>query len=192
MWYRLILFAAAATSLWGQRPPICRPTPLDTYLGIDCNSREWQAIERNNEAHRDWRDQKERRVFQVRGEIGVETRRSPLDPLSLGLRYAEIEAICREIDDREKQLVVVNRNALTEAQKAKLAALEAAMQLIQTGNQAILRFLIEGTPVGISQGMLVGDFSALSPVRLRSGACQDAPTGAIIRVPMPIGPPQPL
>lgn len=171
MWLRLFLLTLCATSLWAQLPPFCRPTALDAYLGVVCGSPAWNAIERNNESHRDWRDQKERRIYQVRGELAEETQRSPLDPTGLGLRYAEIEAICREIDDREKQLVVVNRNALNEEQKAKLAALEAAMQLVQTGNQAILRFLIDGSPVGVAQGMLVGDFGRLAVSRQRTGAC---------------------
>ncbi len=178
MWFRLFLIAVCATSLWAQLPPFCRPTALDTYLGLVCGSPAWATIERNNEAHRDWRDQKERRVYQVRGEIVDETQRSPLDPTALGLRYAEIEAICREIDDREKQLVVVNRNALNEAQKTKVAALEEAMKLVQTGNQAILRKLMEGPPVGlvvlpasrISPTPVVVPSPQLAPAP-RTGAC---------------------
>ena len=191
MWNCILLLALSAVSLWGQPGRLCRPTQLDDYLGLNCNSPQWAAIERNNEAHRDWRDQKERRVYQVRGEISEETRRSPLDPLALGLRYAEVEAICREIDDREKQLVAVNRNALTEAQRTKLAALEAAMQLVQTGNQAILRFLIDGTPVGIAQGILTSVLPGPGSARQRAGACLEIPSG-VIRVPPPIFTPQPL
>ena len=177
---RLLLLALCVTSLWAQLPPFCRPTLLDTHLGLVCGSPAWNAIERNNEAHRDWRDQKERRVYQVRGEIGEETQRSPLDPMALGLRYAEVEAICREIDDREKQLVVVNRNALNEAQKAKLAALEAAMQLVQTGNQAILRKLLEGTPIGVVPAGRISSVPIFAPSAQRTGACSPQNTTPVI------------
>lgn len=123
MCFRLIGFLWVAALIPRQSIPTCRLSQLDLFLGFDCEAPQRRAITQNNNEHERWRQIKERRVYQVRGEIGEETRRPPLDPVALGLRYAEIEAICREIDDREKQLV-------------------------QTGTQPSLRFLIDSSPIG--------------------------------------------
>jgi hypothetical protein len=79
MWLRLALIILCATSLWAQTPPSCRQTLLDDFLGLKCGSPQWTAIERNNNEHERWRNQKERRIYEVKGEIADETRRSPLD-----------------------------------------------------------------------------------------------------------------
>src|SRR5258707_15832340 len=44
-------------------------------------------------------NQRQQRMFQVQGEIQQETAKSPLDPMALGMRYAEIETICRNVND---------------------------------------------------------------------------------------------
>ena len=123
-------------------------SPTDTFLQLDRTQR--QTITRNNADHERWRRQKEERIYQVRSEIYDETNRSPLDPTALGLRHAEVESICREIDDRELQLVKVNRDVLTDAQKLKLAALEEVMRLAPTVNSAIEDNLIHAEPVALN------------------------------------------
>lgn len=134
----------------------------DTFLQLDRTQR--QTITRNNAEHERWREQKERRIYQVRSEINDETNRSPLDPTALGLRHAEVESICREIDERETQLVQANRNALAEPQKVKLAALEEAMRLVPIANAAVQGKLIAAAPA-IFQGVI----GAQSPVIPSSG-----------------------
>ncbi|MBN8731521.1 MAG: hypothetical protein J0L64_13335 [Acidobacteria bacterium] len=152
-------------------------SPTDTFLQLDRTQR--QTINRNNADHERWRRQKEDRVNQVRGEIFDETNRSPLDPTALGLRHAEVESICREIDERELQLVKVNRDILTDAQKLKLAALEEVMRLAPTANSAINDNLIHAAPLPLSPlagnafaGFLlgVGPYSPW-PAKQRTGVC---------------------
>jgi len=73
--------------------------------------------------------QRQQRVYQVQSEIRDETAKSPLNPAALGIRYAEIETICRNV--RDEGVAVQNRNIalLTEAQKAKLKILDDALKL---------------------------------------------------------------
>lgn len=138
---RALLLLLIAVTLSAQE------SPTDTFLQLDRTQR--QTINRNNADHERWRRQKEDRVNQVRGEIFDETNRSPLDPTALGLRHAEVESICREIDERELQIVKLNRDVLTELQKVKLAALEEVMRLAPTVNSAIGDNLIHAAPVAL-------------------------------------------
>jgi hypothetical protein len=80
--------------------------------------------------------QRQQRMFQVQSEIQMETAKSPLDPAALGIRYAEIETICRNV--RDEGIAAQNRNlgVLTDAQKAKLKALEDAYKLLPIINEA--------------------------------------------------------
>ena len=175
----ILPFLFLTTTLCAQTIPACRLSPLDTYLGFACNSPQAEAIRRNNNEHERWRVQKERRIYQVRSEIADETNRSPLDPTALGLRYAEVEAICREIDERETQLVQTNRNALAEPQKVKLAALEEAMRLVPIANAAISGKLIHASTVSLPFAL---DLSQPAidrppptwPTRQRTGACANS------------------
>src|SRR3954453_4634177 len=68
-------------------------------------------------------NQRQQRMFQVQGEIQQETAKSRLDPMALGMRYAEIEAICRNVKD--EGVAAQNRilALLTDAQKAKVKIL---------------------------------------------------------------------
>ncbi len=173
MWTRMILLAACASALWGQ----AQLDPLDAYLQLNRTQR--QSLGRNNQEHERWRRLKEDRVRQVRGEIFDETRRSPLDPTAMGFRYAEVEAICREIDEREVQLVKVNRDVLNEAQKVKLAALEEVMKLAPVANSAIMENLIHAAPISsLGYGNVFADFllgrPAGWPAKQRTGACAPA------------------
>ena len=80
--------------------------------------------------------QRQQRMFQVQSEIQVETARSPLDPAALGIRYAEIESICRNVRDESVAAQDRNLGTLTDAQKAKLKALDDAYKLLPTINEA--------------------------------------------------------
>jgi len=74
--------------------------------------------------------QRQQRMSQVQSEIQRETAKSPLDPAALGIRYAEIETICRNVKD--EAVAAQNRNlaVLTDAQKAKLKVLDDAYKLL--------------------------------------------------------------
>ena len=97
-------------------------------------------------------------MFEVQREIGVETARQPLDPVALGLRYAEVETIRRVIAERSAKLVPDNVAVLTEVQKMKLKALEEAMRLAETAGAQARSLRLSADPcVGFS---LMGDFAS--------------------------------
>ena len=80
--------------------------------------------------------QRQQRMFQVQSEIRDETARSPLDPAALGIRYAEIESICRNVRDEAAATQTRNLTVLNDTQKVKLKALEDAIKLQPVINEA--------------------------------------------------------
>jgi hypothetical protein len=80
--------------------------------------------------------QRQQRIFQVQSEIQQETAKSPLDPSALGIRYAEIEAICRTVKDEAAAAQRRNLALLTDAQAVKVKALEDALKLAPMINEA--------------------------------------------------------
>jgi hypothetical protein len=96
--------------------------------------------------------QRQQRIYQVQSEIQQETAKSPLDPAALGIRYAEIETICRNVKD--EAIAAQNRNLtlLTDAQKAKLKVLEDAAKLFPIISEASNAGLLTAPgPYGVSQ-----------------------------------------
>jgi hypothetical protein len=73
---------------------------------------------------------KARRVAQVESELRDVTLAEVVDPLGLGLRYMELEAICRESRQTDARLREQARKLLTADQAAKLAVLEQAYKLL--------------------------------------------------------------
>ncbi len=116
-----------------------------------------RRLAQNRAAHYDWQRAKEARVTQVRAEIEDESIRVPLDPLALGLRYAELEAMRREDLERRDQLVRLNRSVLTEAQQRLAATLAEVEGLGFVARNADCSFLIyENNPRAC--GLLYIDF----------------------------------
>ena len=134
----LFVCLLVAGSLWGQAitPPILRRFfgEIRTYLAL--TDEQVAKMQRQNDDYSRWAALRQRRMSEVQLEIAVETAKSPLDPAALGVRYAEVEAIRREIAERSAALVPANVALLTEAQKVKLKALEEALKLATTGDQA--------------------------------------------------------
>lgn len=118
--------------------------------------------------------EKTRRMIQVQGEIGEETRREPLDPAALGIRYAELEALRREIADRNQKLIGSNMAVLTDVQKTKLKALEEAMKLVPVAQAAQASKILPDDcargPVPTSLQIRGGDFSG-TPVLQPTPVC---------------------
>lgn len=73
---------------------------------------------------------KERRVAQVERELREVTLAPSLDPYALGVRYLELEAICREARDTEARIRERARKLLNDAQRTRLGALEQAYRLL--------------------------------------------------------------
>ena len=110
------------------------------FLGL--TSDQSRRIAQNQDAHYEWMKPQQARVELVRAEIVEESLRVPLDPLALGLRYAELEAIRREDLERRDQLVRLNRSVLTEAQNKRATTLAEVENLAVTARHADCGFLI--------------------------------------------------
>lgn len=65
----------------------------------------------------------------MQGEIAEETAKDALNPMALGVRYVEVETICREMKAQAAVSLKRNLDALTSAQKAKLQVLQDAIKL---------------------------------------------------------------
>jgi hypothetical protein len=89
-----------------------------------------------------FRSTKFERQIQVQSEIAEWTAKENLDSLALGLRYAELEAIRREVDDQQKKTVSQIQALLTVDQKAKLATLQQALTLYSTACSGVSQNLL--------------------------------------------------
>lgn len=178
----LILLLTVAASVSGQGPIVIAPRPylaqIREYLVL--TEAQFNRIQQQiNDSSRLSLAQSQR-MFEVQAEISVETARQPLDPVALGLRYAEVETIRRVIAERGAKLVADNIAVLTDLQKTKLKALEEAMRLAETaGSEARSIRLIPdscGTPsafTGNFASFLIGDYFILCTL------------GGVIRMPLP-------
>lgn len=95
-----------------------------------------QTILSNNDEYNRWSSTRQSRIFQVQSEIAQETVKENLDPAALGIRYAEIELICRDMKDRANQYRTRNLSVLDPAQLAKIKVLEDALKLAPTISEA--------------------------------------------------------
>jgi hypothetical protein len=122
---KLMLAAIAAGCISAQSQPLAQ---TKAYLGLT-DAQVSQIVLNLNDYGR-YVAAKQQRMFQVQSEIQQETAKSPLDPAALGIRYAEIEANCRNIKD--EAIAVQNRNLaiLTDDQKIKLKTLQDAYKLL--------------------------------------------------------------
>ncbi len=108
---------------------------------------------------------KRRRIDQVNAEIDEETAKASLDAMALGVRYLELEVICREMRDAAAALPNKNLALLTDGQKVKLKILEDAVSLAPTIAQAqSLKLLPSGS---INSARSIGFLSFSSG----SGSC---------------------
>ncbi len=103
-----------------------------------------QSILTNNEEHNRWSSEKQTRISQLQTEIAQETAKDRLDPNALGVRYAEVETICREMKDRVNVSRTRNLAVLSQDQKTKLKVLEDAVKLAPIIAQAQGGNLISG------------------------------------------------
>lgn len=126
MKYALLVLMALPLCSQTLLPDPVRP-PIQEYLQL--TNAQTLAIAANNRAYNEAIYEKTQRIWQVQLEITDETKKDPLDPAALGVRYAEIELICRD----QRDLAIKNQNAnlalLTDAQKTKMNVLEEAMKL---------------------------------------------------------------
>jgi hypothetical protein len=105
MCFLIFLPIAVSGSAWAQ--PLSQ---VQQFLQL--SDSQLQTILTNNDDYNRWSGDKQNRIRQVQTEIADETRKSPLDPNALGIRYAEIETICREMKDRANESRTQNISVL--------------------------------------------------------------------------------
>jgi hypothetical protein len=138
----LSAFLAAATLAPAQQQPgDMLPPVVKTYLEL--TTAQASALNQINGDYQALVERKQSRIVQVNQEISEETAREPLDPMGLGVRYAELEAIRRELKDELGRVRVKARAVLTPAQAAKLKALEDAAKLKPVVDASICANLID-------------------------------------------------
>ncbi len=93
-----------------------------------------EAILTNNDEYNRWSWEKQNRIQQVQNEIGDETSKDTLDPTALGIRYAEIESICRNMKDQAARFQKKNVEMLNDTQRAELKGLEGCHE-VDTGGR---------------------------------------------------------
>lgn len=104
------------------------------------------------------------RSAQVQREIREWTNAEQIVPIELGLRYAELEQIQREIRDEEKKTRAAVRAVLTDAQRAKLRVIEEAAKLQPLIWEAAAQRLIEPVMMPVPGGLIrTGDFQFMVP-----------------------------
>lgn len=117
--------------------------------------------------NQDVRD-KQVRISQLQIEIGQETAKDPIDPMELGVRYAEIAQIQKDLRSGLMSMQAGVRQVLTDPQRAKVKMLDDAMKLQPLISEATCAGFIEPVPnpffgaFGISPGNTVSITGGIS------------------------------
>lgn len=147
-----LLLAAAARAQGIGDGPLPLPSRLVRYLEL---SRD-QVFELGR-LQLEWQRYllaKERRVAQVERELRDLTLAPSPDPYALGVRYVELEAICREARDTEARIRERARKVLNDAQRTRLGALEQAYRLLPEIAEADLFHLIDAPLPGLNLSLV--------------------------------------
>jgi hypothetical protein len=140
------LAVALSAGLFGQSSPEF-PQELKNFLSLTDSQAD--AVGKAVAAYDGLVNQKSQRLNQIQVEVAAELRKDPLDPMAIGLYYAEAESIARGMRSELNAMRVKVTGLLTEPQKTKLKSLEDAMKLSVTVSQAqCLGFLTPEQPPG--------------------------------------------
>jgi len=158
-----------AFSTFGQTPPdVPFPSALRDYFSL--TDTQVRSVNSLNAAYAQFYVGKQQRIGQIQADIVDKTNADPIDPMALGLRYAEVEAINRDLRDKVAQLRSDLANLLTAAQTPKLKVLGDAQKLqpmvslaqcynflAPSPTVAVITGVISPTPVpglGVSSGAI--------------------------------------
>ena len=136
-----------SVAAWGQLIPF--PSfgmfqQLRSYLQL--TDAQWNTINTNNRQYSQLVFERQQRISIVQLEIAQETLNPTLDAMALGMRYAEIEGICRDLRQRGADLERTNVQVLTDAQRGKLKTLQDALNLLPVISEAQGAGLLESGP----------------------------------------------
>ena len=143
-----------------QNPPINPPVlrepfrALSAYLGL--TAPQVVTVTRLNAEFAMYLVEKTRRAATVNAEIRDETQAASVNPTALGVRYYELEAICREAKGRQADLLKNVQGVLTPEQRPKLETLQAAFNLFPT--------IAEGQNVHMMGHVIPGSRPPMVPV----------------------------
>ena len=188
----LLAAALFAASAWAQPHPQFFGPLAQVQDFLQLSDSQVQVILGHNEEFGRWSAEKQSRIWQVQAEIAEETRKDPLDPGALGIRYAEIEAICREVRAKGDELLARNGEVLSQDQKAKLGVLEEALKLapVIVEAQSVSLLGAGQVPLGFSTrivGSVIGGAFGAPPAGCAPPLPVVRPAGRIVRGPVPGG-----
>src|SRR5712692_6025186 len=99
-------------------PPSVFPGDLQQYLSL--TGTQIAAIMQMTADYNQAASTKQQRIWQLQSEIADLDRQDPLDPMAIGVRYAEIESIRRDLANQLTALRGKLQISLTDAQQARL------------------------------------------------------------------------
>jgi hypothetical protein len=118
---------------------------------------------------------------QVQLEVSEETAKATIDPMALGVRHMEIEAIRRELQAEQGKLAAGIQNVLTPAQKTQVQALQQAMQLQSVVCEAQAVNLLGEVRLNSGRNLANPFYGSVFP------ATRWFDTGAFLPLPVPCG-----
>lgn len=141
------------------------PADLKQYLNL--TDAELAFIQQASSDYSQVASAKQLRITELQNEIAAETQNDQPDPMALGVRYAEIESIRRDLASQLASLRDKLRASLDDAQRSKLTALNDARNLQPIISDAQCENLLDPSVSGvIFSGLLgvpvFGDFSLSS------------------------------
>ncbi len=142
----LLPTALSVGSVWAQLPPVFYQPLSQVKQFLQLSDSQLQMLLANNDEHNRFAADKQNRIRQVQTEIAEETGKSPLDPNALGIRYAEIETICRQLKEQAATSQQQNLAVLSDVQKSKLNTLNDALKLAPVISEAQYGNLLGGFP----------------------------------------------
>ena len=130
------------------------------------------------------------RVFQLEVEIRQERERERLDAEAIGMRYVELETICRDMRRRYREAMAEARGLLTGGQLARLKVLEEAVSLLPAVAEADKARLLDAPGIG-PLSIQMGVLSARALPGCQAGQSPTVSTRAAPSIPGLDPPPQP-
>ena len=177
-------------------PPVFEgPGPslaLRQYLDLT-NAQVASIVRLNTEAQR-FQQEKFRRQAQVSFEISQEMRRDTLDPMAIGLRFVELEAIRRDIAAEQARVARDVQALLTAAQRTRIQALQDVLRTYPVACEALAHNLMSAPqqtgqmPGGIIGGGAPGSIIFAAPACGGIGGIRTGDFGGGIVAPPPMAP----
>ena len=173
----VLVFAASASAQL--MPTLYQPLgQVKEFLQL--SDSQVQSILTNNNEYSRWFFGKQSRIQQVQTEIAQETARPNLDSMALGVRYTEVELICRDIRQQIPVYRKKNTDVLTDSQKAKLKVLDDAVKLAPVIAEAQNGNLMGGGS-SYSTGFFGISTASFGAIYDPAGGCYSSFPGIVIR-----------